>query len=69
MSDFDPLAELRDALTIDQAAEKLRQSSKTMRDHVAARRIRTLRVGKKTLIPVSALREFVQLVPVAGRTD
>lgn len=62
----DVFDELESALSIAKAAKLARICTKTLRDHVAAGRIRVLKIGGKTLIPINALRDFVQSVPVAS---
>lgn len=65
----DVFDELATALTIPKAALAARICAKNMRDHVSANRIRVLRVGGKTLIPLGAIRDFVRSIPVASQVE
>lgn len=46
-------------LTVPEAAERLRISKWLLYNLIRSRRLRTVKIGDRRLVPVSALREFV----------
>jgi excisionase family DNA binding protein len=58
---------MNDVLTIDEAAEQLRVSRWTLYNLIRTNRLRTIKIGRRRLVPASALAECLdQLMEVAA---
>ena len=54
-------------LTVDEAAERLRVSRWTLYNLIRSNQLRTVKIGRRRLVPVDALGEYVeQLMEVAA---
>ncbi|MEU6036932.1 helix-turn-helix domain-containing protein [Actinomadura sp. NPDC047616] len=54
-------------LTVDEAAERLRVSRWTLYNLIRSNQLRTVKIGRRRLVPVDALTEFLdQLTEVAA---
>ncbi|MEQ4210286.1 helix-turn-helix domain-containing protein [Actinopolymorpha sp. B9G3] len=49
-------------LTTAEAAERLRIGKSTLYDLIRSRRLRTVKIGKRRLVPVDALPEVIALL-------
>jgi excisionase family DNA binding protein len=49
-------------LTTPEAAERLRIGKSTLYDLIRSRRLRTVKIGKRRLVPVDALPEVIALL-------
>jgi excisionase family DNA binding protein len=49
-------------LTVDEAAERLRIGRSTLYDLIRSRRLRTVKIGARRLVPAAALAETVELL-------
>jgi excisionase family DNA binding protein len=49
-------------LTIDEAARELRIGRSTLYDLIRSRRLRTVKIGARRLVPAAALAETVELL-------
>jgi excisionase family DNA binding protein len=58
---------MNDVLTIDEAAEQLRVSRWTLYNLIRTNQLRTIKIGRRRLVPASALTECLdQLMEVAA---
>jgi excisionase family DNA binding protein len=58
---------MNDVLTIDEAAERLRVSRWTLYNLIRSNQLRTIKLGRRRLVPASALAECLdQLMEVAA---
>ncbi|GLW63722.1 hypothetical protein Arub01_19660 [Actinomadura rubrobrunea] len=54
-------------LTVDEAAERLRVSRWTLYNLIRSNQLRTVKIGRRRLVPVDALAEYLaQLTRVAA---
>lgn len=49
-------------LTTDEAAQRLRIGRSTLYDLIRSRRLRTVKIGARRLVPVEALAEVIELL-------
>jgi excisionase family DNA binding protein len=49
-------------LTVDEAAERLRVSRWTLYNLIRSKQLRTIKIGRRRLIPVAALAECLDLL-------
>ena len=58
---------MNDVLTIDEAAEQLRVSRWTLYNLIRTNQLRTIKIGRRRLVPTSAIAECLdQLMEVAA---
>jgi excisionase family DNA binding protein len=58
---------VNDLLTVDEAAERLRVSRWTIYNLIRSNRLRTIRIGRRRLVPATAVSDFLdQLLKVAA---
>jgi excisionase family DNA binding protein len=58
---------MNDVFTIDEAAEQLRVSRWTLYNLIRTNQLRTIKIGRRRLVPASALTECLdQLMEVAA---
>ncbi|GAA3948191.1 hypothetical protein GCM10023085_33080 [Actinomadura viridis] len=49
-------------LTVDEAAERLRVSRWTLYNLIRSNQLRTVKIGRRRLVPVNALAEYLDLL-------
>ncbi|MFF5264357.1 helix-turn-helix domain-containing protein [Actinomadura viridis] len=49
-------------LTVDEAAERLRVSRWTLYNLIRSNQLRTIKIGRRRLVPVNALAEYLDLL-------
>lgn len=49
-------------MTVDEAAERLRIDRSTLYDLIRSRRLRTVKIGARRLVPATALAETIELL-------
>jgi excisionase family DNA binding protein len=49
-------------LTVDEAAERLRVSRWTLYNLIRSKQLRTIKIGRRRLVPVAALAECLDLL-------
>ena len=49
-------------LTVDEAAERLRVSRWTLYNLIRSNQLRTVKIGRRRLVPFAALAEYVDLL-------
>jgi excisionase family DNA binding protein len=58
---------MNDVFTIDEAAEQLRVSRWTLYNLIRTNQLRSLKIGRRRLVPAAAINEFLdQLMEVAA---